>query len=290
MVPRGTVHKATSAQIDWLTCTGATEESRNRLWEIGQRTLHRAEGEGEPSTRWHAHGYSGWSSCHVQYGQRPDGVILRLGGKEAANQWRHALVTAENVSRLDLAVDCKTDHVVPALAAQVYSDADHVPPREGRRVKRTLITGSDGGQTCYIGSRVSERYGRLYDKGVESESAPAGRWWRWEVEYKGDIALGVAKALKARELEGEAIVATVAKFWHERTLHSLESSEPPLSTLQSRPLSSDDRRISWLAKSIKTTVSILVDRLGRERVLCALGLLPQSDLTDLELPHSHEEE
>ena len=154
--------------------------------------------EGEKTTRWHANGYSGWSSAGVAFGERADSVILRLSSSKAAEEWVEAAAAGENFTRLDIAVDTELDPPVTRLARDVYRDTGHVPSRNGRPPKRTFITSSDGGVTAYVGSRVSENFGRLYDKGIEQKTHTAGKWWRWEVELKGDMAnAGMTSMLQA---------------------------------------------------------------------------------------------
>ncbi|MEX2671221.1 MAG: replication initiation factor domain-containing protein, partial [Phycisphaeraceae bacterium] len=54
------------------------------------------------------------------------------------------------------------------------------------------------GRTLYMGKRGDEgsgRFGRCYDKGLETGEARIGEWERYEVEFTGDCAVQVARAL-----------------------------------------------------------------------------------------------
>jgi hypothetical protein len=54
------------------------------------------------------------------------------------------------------------------------------------------------GKTVYLGKRGkngSGRYGRIYDKGLESKTAPEGQWERYEVEFTKATAAAVCAAI-----------------------------------------------------------------------------------------------
>lgn len=97
------------------------------------------------------------------------------------------------VSRLDFAVDCYNFGGRPQ---QVYRKH-----RQGkcqtRAKKATLINATEGkeskGQTCYIGTRASMKYLRVYDKAAESKEP--GDWIRIEIELKDEYALTALHAM-----------------------------------------------------------------------------------------------
>lgn len=285
------VHKCNvvNASVDWITCTASTKDAQSALWQVGQRVLNRNESEGEHTSRWHAHGYEGWTNGHVALAGRKDGCILRISGQEASNQWHKAFRAAENCSRLDLAVDCYFDPPMLELSRQIYRDASHVKPVNGRSPTRSLIVSGDGGSTVYIGARASEQYGRVYDKGIEAKMAPAGVWWRWEVEYKGGHSYALGDVLSRTDDHRVAIVSNVAHWFRTRTTHSYTSTDGFSSILLSRDPTSVDRALSWLSRGVRPTVQRLIDVVGRDRVLSALGLHPQSVGAGLEPSTTHKE-
>jgi hypothetical protein len=85
------------------------------------------------------------------------------------------------VARADVCVDFEEGRAGFDWAAGVLTDL------AGLRCKTTTITSSQYGlraRTLSIGSRNSETYQRLYEKGIKDD--PTGRpdWVRWEVEVK----------------------------------------------------------------------------------------------------------
>jgi hypothetical protein len=260
------------AGVDWLTATASTPESERGLWELGERLIQRAKLEGENPLRWHGNGYSGWSCEGMAVGSRAQGSLLRLSGQQASYEWRHAIATSDNASRLDLAVDVDFEQPMTVVARELYRDVGQVPSRNGRPPTRTLVQCSDGGQTCYVGKRVSDQMGRCYDKGVESGTAPAGRKWRWEVEYKGDWAWTLANGLKSIEEENRTIAGTVAAWFAARG-GRIWPQVPFIALCKWEPRTpSSDRKLHWLASCVRPTAVALCDELGHLRVTTALGL------------------
>lgn len=276
--------KVVNASVDWITCTASSRDAKRALWKVGERVLNRRESEGENTSRWHANGYQGWSNGATAMGVRKDGCILRISGEEASHEWRDAFAASENCSRLDFAVDCYSDPPVPALSRNIYRDIRHVRPLNGRPPTRSLILSGDGGSTVYVGARTSEQYGRVYDKGIESKTRPAGSWWRWEVEYKGKLSWLHGSALMRTDDQGVAIMSNNAHWFRTRTLHSYPATSVPLNLFVSKDSTSVDRQLSWLARGVRPTVQALIERLGESRVLFALGFPPQSAVRSPEPP------
>lgn len=268
--------KVAAANVDWLTCTATSPESRDELWLHGLRLLQACKSEGERASAWHANGYAGRKGPHFAFGAREDSVCLQLSSSQAADEWSHCLRASENVTRLDLAVDSYFDPPVTALSRHVYRDACHTPSPNGKPPKKTLYIDNHGGSTLYVGARASENYGRLYDKGIEQKTHPAGQWWRWEIELKGRVAGEAASQLLASDNYRVLIVASVASWFLARTSNAFTSLERLLTFVVPREPTAVDRQLAWLARGVRPTIAHLVERVGRERVLFALGLLPQS--------------
>jgi hypothetical protein len=268
--------KVVAVGCDWVTVTSTTKGGRETLWELGHRCLDRLKAKDEQSSRWHGNGYSGFKARGCTLGVRGDSVILRLSSSEAAQQWREAASTGENLTRLDLAVDVEHDVPVTSLGLDVYRSAGHVPLRNGRPPSRSRFVDGKGGQTTYIGSRSSEQFGRLYDKGVERRSRGPGQWWRWEVEFKGSHASTLARHLTAVQGSTRVIHSVVSRWFMERSGFAPPGVTTPVKYFVVAEPSTDEKRLHWLATGVRPTVSILIERLGRARVLTALGISPES--------------
>jgi len=262
--------------VDWCTLTASEKGRGSDLWAIGDRLLSEHAGKGDSPVPWQMKGYRGWSATGLRVGSRPSGCILSMSGTECGKNWRDGLRAAENCSRLDLAVDSHFDPVHASLSGDVYREVGHRPSRTGRPVSSRLILGSDGGSTVYIGSRVSEWFGRLYDKGIEQGTHRRGFWWRWELELKGGAALRCANRLESIENECHPLQRIVATWFRDRSGYSFA----PLADLaigNGKPEpTSTDRQLHWLSAQVRPTVQHLLATVGTAKVLDALGLHPQS--------------
>lgn len=271
---RRALHGATvtSSHVDWLTVTTRTPDRSDGLWGLGNRLCAASEEKGELPTAWHAHGYRGAHVNGIAYGARADGCYLRLSGLKSAENWFEALTTAENCSRIDLTVDTQFDLPVASLVDELYTEVPNSSRHGGRPPMRRVVKDTRGGQTLYFGARSSERFGRLYDKGVESKSHGAGQRWRWEVEAKERAAAAFGSDLLTAASPESYIQGAVAGFFYaragvtiaqlERSLKCLESPEPPRA----------EQLLKWLASGVRPTVARLVEVYGLERVLHALGI------------------
>lgn len=264
--------KPVRASVDWLTCTAPAGEKGNVLWMLGERILNDSEAEGERATRWHGNGYLGWSVPQVALGKRADSCILRLSGSKAGDEWQAPLTASEHVSRLDLALDTEANPPVPGVALDLYRKPRHGSSRSGRPAKRTLWVSDDGGVTFYLGARVSEQFGRVYDKGVQQKTHGRGQWWRWEVELKGDTSQAASREM-LRSVDRRAwIHSAVATWYAERCGVELEAPNRASFFKADVQPTTNERALRWLERGVSPTVQRLVDTVGRERVLEALGL------------------
>jgi len=257
---------------DWVSMTSRSKSSADSLWSLGQRLLGPESNEGEQPTRWHAHGYDGWRIRGLALGCRADGVHLVLSSSKAAEHWKHAVVAGENCTRIDVALDLYFDTPMSHVARDSYLKSAGHRPITGRPPARRLIISGDGGSTFYTGSRSSERMGRLYDKGVETKTLAAGKWWRWEVEFKGDAANAASAAALSAPNPERWFHSTAARFFLARG--AIAPAGEPVSEIYNlcpEP-TSDERLLSWLAVGVRPTVARLIERLGPERVRFSLGL------------------
>ena len=103
------------------------------------------------------------------------------------------------VTRLDLAKD--------AVNQKVNLGSIWWAIKNGRTTGRARdwerIQGEDGGCTINIGSRQSDKFVRVYDKGVESKTG--ADWKRMEIELKHDTAKTIARVLAANPQEASAV-------------------------------------------------------------------------------------
>lgn len=112
--------------------------------------------------------------------------------------------------RIDLAIDIReSDLSIVRLFNQLKDGT-----AQTRAKTFNLITGSTG-DTLYVGSRTSDLFLRVYDKGAQLETGE--NWKRVELEVKGTRAIIVAREFASRDDNGvykmtKSLIAGMAQF------------------------------------------------------------------------------
>lgn len=238
--------------IDWLTATRPGDSWDNPLYALGEALLRLEDPSEARTSPWVWQGYVGGAVAGISVGRRPDGSIVRLSGNAAFTWWAQVMKCCTNVSRIDLAVTVTLDPPEKGISADAWKSIKKWTCATGRPPKYSMFVDSLGGSTFYIGSRSSDYYARLYDKGVESGNAEPGKAWRWEVEVKGDPAKQVAIAV--RDASDQA--AYIAAYVHD---HFSSRGCPPrfdrgmalLRNTNPHTPADINSRLEWLASAVR---------------------------------------
>ena len=263
---------AVSAGVDWVTCSAQQPARVAALLDFGRDVIRQEVGAGGIEKRWHWQGFAGWQAGGAGYGFNGTSAILRLSGATARELAADAISGADNVSRLDVQATIKADGVGIDYASRLYASLAGVRGARGRPISRSLIQTSYGGDSLYLGRRISDAYGRLYNKSAEEkEPTPCPRW-RYEVEYKRRQAAAQARAYCEASDREAWCVARVYHWFSDR------GCAPPISALQrvsdpgsSRGNSSQARRIQWLKRGVRPVVEQLAEEYGWVDTLALLG-------------------
>lgn len=261
-----------AASCDWLTLTFKEGYVRKYVSEDAHELLAKYTREGAEGETWAWMGFEGWSIAGVSWGTREDCDILRLSGGMAELLFSRFCHHPCNCSRLDVALTVSFGKPIHHVASLSYQAIELMAEPTIQRVN-SLIVNTRGGETLYIGSRSSDQFGRVYDKGVESGRKEMGLEWRYEVEFKSERAGQVLKRLTSTKDRPTLYVALVATFFEKRGvgMPSIQRGmdiEVPLPVVAV----SDDRAVAWLAKQVRPTVHRLLQKGKGPEVLIALGL------------------
>lgn len=268
--------------VDFFTLTVA-RDSTSRVWAITEE-IRRTLLTSYRLSDWRFFGYQGHkftahNQGHFAWGFSPYddmGVIVQASGNLCNRFVDRYLQDEARWSRIDMAVDCEIPEANPNLCGIYYNWI--IQNKIHKERKYALIQSSDGGTTLYVGSRSSEEFGRVYDKGEEAALPYApGHLWRYEIELKGDKAKQAVRSLMslvgAYKDKQTAISATVYDWFDKRSV-------PPLfrrATVGGLDLKvqvsdkTDDERLIWLRKQVSPTVKELIMS-GNRDVLDALGI------------------
>lgn len=261
------------SRVDWITATSRTTGSGNELVLLGSDISAIAQREGGAPRDAGFQGYFGRICGSSYYGWRADGTIVRLGGELAKRFWRDVVGAADNVSRFDCAITYSNETAGRNVAREQWENIPNKRGTNGHPVEYTLILTKLGGQTLYVGSRASDKFGRLYDKGYESKHTyPVGSW-RYEVEYKGAVARSVAHSLLKSQSEEQAIWALVYARFHQWEIFC--PGEAPALDWRDKSVykqTTNESRFKWLQDNVSKTIERLSGDYTEGELRLALGL------------------
>jgi hypothetical protein len=258
--------------VDYLTCTSKATSSSSKLREIGAVLVtveHRAGNERLP---WRDQWYSGEYCGSVSYGVGPQGTVLRLSSGIAKEYYADAIQACENVSRVDLQVTIKLkgncDGTIRRLEkAGIEKEARCKKPRKVR-LERT----NGRAETLYLGQRQSDRFGRAYDKGVESKLPFYQNCLRLETENKRRFASALAQGVVRHPSPSKFCYYEVT-HWFANRLGLSHQAAIGMGLIRVPAKTRDcDRQLAWLRSQVRLPLQDMIRRYGLPIVLDALGL------------------
>ncbi len=262
-----------SAGIDYVTATTKPGIREKILSGLARTWFASREAEGYRPNQWSFNGYVGETIDGLSYGQRYDSSIVRVSSDLARLHGRTVLRMSEHVSRLDVQVTLIDDVVYADWADRAYVDSRNDGRVTAGITRTSLRHDSPDGAMFTLGSRVSERYYRIYDKKAESKGVWPPGSWRWEIEYKGNRAVRVAAHLATDAWSAEACRSVVQTGFSDYGIE-LPCARLPRSWRDASPReeTDDEKRLEWLRTSIRPTIERLRETLGHAQMLEVLGL------------------
>lgn len=240
------------AHVDWLSMTCNRESSVAGLFDWVKGRTGELREEGNVPKPWHQYGYQGARIAEVTYGIDRTSLLIILSGDEARRNWRPLANEATNISRIDLATTIKPSTDPGPLARDGYTAATRHSADRGSHRGCSIVEDSKGGTTLYIGSRASENFGRLYDKGRQSGKPEFAGAWRYEVEYKGKQALAKGRSLLAAPREPEAVTGDVHRWFSTRGVAPrFRAGSGSLDSPVPRRVADDEAWLSYLEKCVQ---------------------------------------
>lgn len=264
--------KIVNAGVDWVTCTGNTEQSRKRVFNLGMRLMDQELKRGNERRVWSFEGYKGFKAGGIQVGARESGSVLRITGGLADEHFNKAYDVCDNVSRLDLQFTARVDRAPAKVIACEYRRA----LKHSRSLKRgptvDIWKSSNGSATCYLGQRVSERCARIYDKGRQSLLPVLDGCVRYELELKGAAAKLFSAHLANSRSRRRFAVDQVLQFVEIRGCRPELTGANLQTIVLHRPAADCARQLQWLRDGVRPTVQRLIAAGLEDAVLNCLGL------------------
>lgn len=259
--------------VDWVTLTSKNAKATEQLQLQSTALAKKVEECGNILTTWGVLGYVGWKCGTIAFGKNALGAITVCSGLDATHVLRKCFSTEVNCTRLDAQVTARLEPESAAVAAQMYAAINATRPQDRRFVTSTLLQGSDGGGTCYVGRRQSQTFARCYNKRVESGDPAYDGCWRFEIELKANAALDLARHLQSSHDWESEIRGLVFRYFSERGARPFwEPNGFSDFRTPRRPKSDTERKLEWLREQVQPTVSALRKLGYTDRVSAALGL------------------
>jgi len=241
-----------SAGIDWITLTGESEESKEKVREQSMLMLEDQMLAGHKLTKTVRNGYRISGAGGIQWGQGHQGWIVVLSSWVAERHWLPFFLYARNCSRIDLQT---TVHYDPWGTDEVYSIYEKALLEQGKRFEDhcTLIKNSLKGSTLYYGSRASSQYGRIYNKHRQSRSDTEYlQCVRFEVEFKKPLSMSIATWLCDAPQDAQGITGHVFGWFEKRGILCPDVGTYPYNELAiGRKEATLDKKVGWLRNSVR---------------------------------------
>lgn len=273
------------ARPDWLTATATDPTRAHALLITGLDVIQQDEeaGNDRRPRSWMGYRGTGTEQCFV--GWRADGACCRVSANRAGLHWRAIADVADHATRVDLCVTAQGPASSAGFAARASESVRATKLERGRPVVSALLDNSEGGATLYCGRRSSERFGRLYRKDVEQPGKYPTFSWRWEVEYKADLARDVLSRLLSiggAPAQCANIIAAEFERWGASLPRELDLLGDALPRAH-RPPTDAQSRFAWLSSSVRSAIA----KAGRTHkaadIIAALGIeaMDAQDVLDL---------
>lgn len=266
-----------SVGVDYLTVIETRGIMAADLASCASSLFRNEVERGNVSKGWGMAGFSGFQAGQIQIGKRDDEILVRLSSNLAQRSWRQCYLLATNVSRMDLQVTVNWGKDCGPIIRRQHRQALRWSKSSNAGTKVRYISSNDGGQTVYLGSRESMRFGRIYDKGVESGLAQFANAVRYEVEFKGKLAQLVASDMASTHAEMSSTVGKVSRFFYDRgvPLQGLQKAHQHESCHRIR--SDHSQSLLWLRESVRPCLRRLIRAGKRAEVFEALGLSDETE-------------
>lgn len=265
-------HSLIDAGIDWITATQLPGDGGRAFRTLSDQLVQEQFDAGREVRSASLRDYSGWRGEHLFVGMRKQDAIIVASQNVAARHWQAVSQAARNVSRLDVQASVWTHGEQPELARAAYLKLKRSPARRGRPRSFTLIKSHPHGETLNVGKRSSDAYGRVYDWSSAHKQDIPQTIWRYEVEYKRQVAASHSAALRSADDPRGACAGLVHQWFSSRGVQP--SWQIPTSRLSNGVALEEPTRdaLAWFETCLSKTIAKAIRRHGLERVLIALGL------------------
>jgi hypothetical protein len=264
------------AGVDYLTCTTKTEKRGSLLYAAGHQLVEQEAALGNEVSRFQWKGYQGFRCGSVAIGTRPEDSMVQVSSELADATWQTLVPLSTGISRIDLQITALLDQPHPGMWRNAFKHRYERSGTQRRAESVKLIACDKSGDSCRFGSVRSNRWGRGYDKGLESDCAPAGQLQRWEMQLRNRAARFAAHALFNEHYWRACVIRQVCSFFETWgvVLPDVGDGIPwngvEVACVDRMP--QHQRQLDWLSRVCRPVCDSLVDQGHLLNVLTRLGL------------------
>lgn len=225
---------------------------------------------------WRFQGWAGQQTDTIRWGVSGGSLIWESSGTVAHSTLGLSDLCDGYASRIDLQITLSLCSPLltfgTSLLKSIIPNSNSQPQT---RIPAGLHLGTSGLWLGTVGKRTHHSYLRVYDKGVESRSAPPGKMWRVELETKYSHSRTLwqlnRRAMERPEWCAQYVVqsSTSRGFSWPFALHTDESLDVNVGR---KTQTTPSRLAAWLCRSVSPVIPRLLTVFTVGEVLQMLGL------------------
>jgi len=261
--------------IDWMTVTAQSELMHRALEHVFDKLALAEEQRGYIGKSWTWQNYHGCTVGRASYGEREDSSVLILKSELARLHANSLNDLNVRITRLDVQITMLHEEYQIDVIEDLLDQIEILKANGEWSRSVRVISDENRPQTLYAGSRGSDWYLRVYDKGIEQKTHDAGHLWRYEVELSGRLARSVYSQLVRKWHDDTASYYIVAALLHQKGLHfgwGEQVQHIAMESVTKSSISDVERLVTWLSRQVQPAVSRLIARGYKQDVFKALQL------------------
>lgn len=266
------------AGVDYLSLTMRNDNPFTVAWHSAALAyLQEISATGIEMNESRRLGYEGYAVGGSFVGVRDRDTTAIYSGERAKMAFDRLYRSDTHVSRIDVQVSFRfnVNNNNVAQVARNNVERSNKAISGARQRNATLIEDLRGGATCYVGTRKSEQFARIYNKDAESGEKQYERVWRYEVQLKNKLATKLSEQLASKTYPTVNHALVFVKQWlSHRGVQTPWKADAELLPLPKEPKQNTqvEAKLEWLRTQVQPTLRSLLKYGLRDDILAALGL------------------
>lgn len=259
--------------MDWITITSTDGDYTSRLLNRARFIHDTEQALDNISVPWYTQGYRGYRCGAMKFGVRNgDEAIVIISGAESQDYAKETWVEPSRITRLDIQVTVRLAVPDRDLAYREYVRLMKMK-EEGTYKPSLRLIQSETGTTLYCGRRGKGKMLRLYDKSYDLNESELGTCWRYEVEYKGEVAKRAWGVIGGSEGSEVRVIGQVWGEFEARELRPRFSTATRITAIEvGRKVGDAKAKLEWLQRCVSPVVTQLTINGHADDVVDALSL------------------